>query len=74
MFPGGPADQGGLAQGDTIRQIDGQNVDTIADAIMLVSATPVGTNISVTVDRGGQSLTFHVVVGQRPPSAQPPAP
>ncbi len=66
VMPGGPASLGGLTQGDTIRQINGQRVDTIDDAVALITASPVGTPLDVTADRDGQSMNFTIVVGHRP--------
>lgn len=52
--PGSPAEKGKLAAGDIIVALDGKNVST-ADALKShLAKVPAGTEIEVTVDRGGE--------------------
>ncbi|MFI6999494.1 M50 family metallopeptidase [Nocardia sp. NPDC050175] len=54
----GPAQQAGLQLGDTITAVNGKSVDTWSD---FTAETRKATGeITYTVDRGGQQLSFHV--------------
>jgi hypothetical protein len=66
VYPGGPAQLGGLTQGDVITSIDGQKVATTADVTTLIAASSVGTSIKVGVLRAGAAQTFAVTVRQKP--------
>ena len=63
---GRPADRAGLRQGDVILSIDGVPVDPERNVSYLISNTPVGDTIPVTIIRDGETRTINVEVGQRP--------
>lgn len=59
VHPGGSAVEGGVLPGDIIVNVDGQSVaGDAADDIRSRITGPVGTQVSVTVLRGSESLTF----------------
>jgi hypothetical protein len=67
VLPSGPADKAGLRQGDLIFQIARQHVASLAEAITLISATPPGTTLTITVIRDGVQQTLAPLVSVRPP-------
>ena len=64
----GPAAKAGIQQGDIITSSDGAPVAQEGDVIALLGEKHVEDTISVTGDRIGKSLTFHVVLTERPAS------
>ncbi|MGB3770241.1 MAG: site-2 protease family protein [Rhodococcus sp. (in: high G+C Gram-positive bacteria)] len=58
----GPAGTAGIREGDVITAIDGEATATFADVVDKIQVAT-GT-VDVTVDRGGQSMTFPVTVQQ----------
>jgi S1-C subfamily serine protease len=62
---GSPADQGGLAMGDTIVTFDGQPVRHLDDLLAMLGGDRVGAEVSVRILRGGQLQEESVVVGER---------
>ena len=61
----GPAVKAGIRQGDVITSIDGTKVTQSQDAVTYIGQKNVGTVVSVTVDRNGQTVTIQVTLGQR---------
>jgi len=58
-FSGSPAKEAGIKAGDIVTAVDGVNVTTkTVDEIVALMRGEKGTKISITVDRGGKSLTF----------------
>lgn len=57
--PAAPAAAAGMQPGDTIVAIDGEPVDTFADAAELIQASP-GQSIAMTVERDGETQTLTV--------------
>jgi S1-C subfamily serine protease len=70
VSPGGPADQGGIRQGDRVVQIGGQPVRSPDDLSAAVNDRKPGEKVQVVVDRGGQRRTLTVTLGTQP-SNQP---
>jgi serine protease Do len=62
VAPGGPAEKAGLKGGDIIVGVNGKPVRDGNDLVNTVTATPIGTAVSITALRGGQREDFHVVV------------
>ncbi len=58
---GGPADRGGLRQGDVIVAVAGRPVRSPADVITAVEAAGVGRPLLIAVTRGGVSQQLQVV-------------
>ncbi|MCL2669682.1 MAG: DegQ family serine endoprotease [Syntrophaceae bacterium] len=64
ITPGGPADKGGIQQGDVIVAFDGKNVADSRDLPRIVAATPVGKTVTVKVLRNGKELDRTVTVAE----------
>jgi S1-C subfamily serine protease len=66
VTPNGPAEKGGLQQGDKITTIDGRAVQSSEDVSAAVTARKPGEKAKVTVVRGGNRRTLTVDLGTRP--------
>lgn len=65
VTPGQPADKAGLKADDVIIAFNGKPVKDGDDLVSRVSTTPIGSDATVTVDRGGKKLDFKVTIGDR---------
>jgi serine protease Do len=63
--PGGPAGKAGIKELDIITGMNGQPIRDSKDLIERVSETPVGTAITLNVDRDGKKMDFKLVVQDR---------
>jgi serine protease Do len=57
---GSPADKAGIKAGDAIVDFDGERVRSVRQFQRLVSETPTGRKVSMTLLRGGQRVTVSV--------------
>ena len=64
--PNGPADEGGLQDGDIILSVDGQVIDEEHPLDATLSQHAPGRTITVEVQRGTQKITLQVALGTRP--------
>jgi serine protease Do len=64
--PDGPADKGGLKQGDVIRTYNGQMVDSVDRFRALVAGTGPGSEITVGILREGKPETLKITLGEQP--------
>ena len=62
MVAGSAADKGGLKANDVITKWNGEAVHTQDDLLNDVQSATVGTPYTLTVDRGGQTLTVTVTL------------
>ena len=62
--PDSPAAQAGLLTGDVITAFDGKPVATAQDLPGMVADTPVGRQVTVTVQRQGEAVELGVTVGK----------
>ncbi len=69
VVPGGPADQGGVRIGDTIRKVDGSDVLAPQDIATAIEGRRPGDEIDIEVQRAGVARTLRVTLGTRPESA-----
>ncbi|MGH9138303.1 MAG: S1C family serine protease [Acidimicrobiales bacterium] len=65
VVPGGPAEQAGLAGGDVILGLDGERLTSMSALVDALDGYAPGDTVSITVLRGGESLTLDVVLGAR---------
>jgi hypothetical protein len=66
VIPGGPADQGGMKQGDIINSIDGERLASLQDLIELITASPSGIILRFSVDRNGEAMNLRIKVRVHP--------
>jgi serine protease Do len=63
--PGGPADKAGIKPEDIIIAMNGKPVKDGEDLVARVSETPVGSDVTVTVDRNGSKKDFKLTIADR---------
>jgi S1-C subfamily serine protease len=66
---GGPAAAAGIAPGDVIVAIAGEQIGQQQSFIEILFAHKPGETVELTVQRGNEQLTVQVVLGERPPDA-----
>jgi regulator of sigma E protease len=59
VVAGMPAEKAGIRAGDIITDIDGWGIETFDDVVRIVTASS-GRTLNISVDRGGQTLTYPV--------------
>ncbi|MGH8056585.1 MAG: PDZ domain-containing protein, partial [Candidatus Entotheonellia bacterium] len=64
VMPDGPAERGGLQQGDVIVEYNVHSIEAMSDLPHLVAMTPPGTEATFKVVRKGAEQTLHVTVGE----------
>ena len=69
VTPASPAAAAGLAPGDVIESVDGEEVENSRDALNRIAAKPPGTSITVGGVRDGKKFRLQVTVAERPGSA-----
>jgi serine protease Do len=65
VFPGDPADKGGIRTGDIIIAIAGRPIQDTHELLRIVAALPVGKAVTVRVVREGQEKNLEIVPGER---------
>ncbi len=66
VAPGGPAEKAGLKVGDIVVAIDGEKIREVRELQLKVMKTPPGTEINLTIIRGGKEQILKVRVGEMP--------
>jgi putative serine protease PepD len=64
--PNSPASKAGLQRGDVITAVGGKPVDSAEQFIEIVDRDNPGHTLTLTVNRGGRTLTFKLTLGMRP--------
>lgn len=64
LFEGGPAEEGGIQQGDVILEFNGREVATMRELPRMVAETRVGKDVEVVVWRRGEERTLSVTLGE----------
>jgi serine protease Do len=63
---GGPADKAGLKNGDVIRKLNGQSIESRDQLTAMVTDINPGTVVKLDILRDGQPMTVNVTLGDRP--------
>ncbi len=63
--PGGPAEKAGIQPEDIILALDGKPVKDGDDLVARVADTPIGTEVKVSIDRGGKRMEIPVKIADR---------
>ncbi|HIP98092.1 MAG TPA: Do family serine endopeptidase [Aquifex aeolicus] len=66
VYPGSPAQNGGVEPGDIILAVNGEPVKDATDLQFKIMKTPPGKEITLTILRGEKKLTLKVKVGEFP--------
>jgi S1-C subfamily serine protease len=69
ISPDSPAATVGIETGDVVVEVDGKHVDGTGGVIGAIRGHQPGDTVTVTVERGGTTQTFHVTLVERPPEA-----
>lgn len=69
VAPGSPAVQAGLQAGDIILAVDSEPIENIDQLISTIDAT-LGQEITLTVEREGESQTFTIIPRENPPEGE----
>jgi serine protease Do len=72
VLPGQPAAQAGLRAKDVILEVDGRAIASPRELQRVISVTPVGTPVRISVWRDGQPEQLTVTVGRFPDEDAPP--
>jgi S1-C subfamily serine protease len=64
--PGSPAAAAGIAPGDVITSFEEQPIEDPATLVLLLTRTPIGTEVPLTIRRDDKDQTITVRVGRRP--------
>jgi putative serine protease PepD len=72
IVPSGPAESGGLTLGDVILNVAGKEIHAPEDISTAIESRKPGDEISIDVQRGGESRTLHVKLGTRPENVSTP--
>jgi 2-alkenal reductase len=64
--PGTPADEAGMQPGDVIVALDGEEISADAGLVDLLFQHRPGDTVTVTVERGGETIDITLTLGERP--------
>jgi S1-C subfamily serine protease len=64
--PRSPAELAGLRPGDVVLAFDGEEITEPAELVLLLTRTPIGTEVPIEILRSGERLTLTVLIGRRP--------
>jgi serine protease Do len=62
----GPADKGGLKDGDIVTKFDGQPTNEVKALLQMVARSEVGKKVAVTVIRDKKTVNLALEIGERP--------
>src|SRR5918994_547479 len=69
VVPDGPADRGGLEEGDVIVELGGRPIAHMPDLVLALRSRSPGDRVETTVVRGGGTSTLEVTPGEGAPGA-----
>jgi serine protease DegS len=70
VVPGGPGDEAGLRPGDILLAIDGKPILDPRETQVDIAEIPPGTQLPLTIVRGGEKREVTLTVGERPQPAK----
>jgi|HigsolmetaAR201D_1030396.scaffolds.fasta_scaffold07132_2 periplasmic serine protease, Do/DeqQ family len=65
VTPGGPAEKGGLKREDVLLALNGVPIKDGDDLVNRVSDMPIGSEVTITIDRDGKTMERKVIIGDR---------
>jgi serine protease Do len=68
IVSGSPADKAGIQPGDIITKVDGTSVDQNTSLTSILDKHNIGDSITLTIVRGGKTITVSVTLGSAPSS------
>ncbi len=71
VVPGGPGDEAGLRPGDILLAIDGKPILDPRETQVDIAEIPPGTQLPLTIVRGGEKREITLTVGERPQPVEP---
>jgi serine protease DegS len=71
VVPGGPGDEAGLRPGDILLAIDGKPILDPRETQVDIAEIPPGTQLPLTIVRGGEKREVTLTVGERPQPVEP---
>ena len=66
VTPDSPAQKAGLKPGDVIIEADGRNINAVRELPRIVAALPIGSNLHLTVLRGGEQQKLEATIAEMP--------
>jgi S1-C subfamily serine protease len=72
IFPGSPAEEAGLRQGDLIVEISGEEIESAEDLTSTLTDLDPGSSVDVVVLRDGEVVTEKAELGRRPTTIPAP--
>jgi serine protease Do len=65
VWPGGPAERAGIKPEDVIIAMNGKTIKNGEDLVSQVADTPIGTEVTLTIDREGNKLDKKLTIADR---------
>jgi serine protease Do len=66
VIAGSPAEAAGLKSGDVITAVDTKQVKSAADLVRIISGSPAGATVDLTIVRSKRTIHLQVTLGERP--------
>lgn len=66
VLSAGPAESGGIKEGDIILKFDNADINSVGELLSLVGRTEPGRKVKITVLRNKKEISLNVKVGERP--------
>jgi predicted metalloprotease with PDZ domain len=66
VFAGSAAETAGIAVGDVITAVNGEDVGTVEDVVSRIAGLSLGDGVTLTIERAGDPVTIEVTLGEAP--------